>query len=80
MNYGDYNNPAYDSLLDQADHENDIAKRAALLARAEALMLEDAPFVPIYFYVSKNLLNPKITGFGPNIADRHRIRWMCVKS
>jgi oligopeptide transport system substrate-binding protein len=80
MNYGDYNNPAYDSLLDQADHENDIAKRAAFLARAEALMLDDAPFVPIYFYVSKNLLNPKITGFGPNIADRHRIRWMCVKS
>ncbi len=78
MNYGDYNNPAYDAFLDQADNEPDAAPRAAILARAEALMLGDAPIVPIYFWVNKNLVRPEVTGFGDSIMDNHRARWMCV--
>ncbi|MDB5441358.1 MAG: hypothetical protein JWM33_3785, partial [Caulobacteraceae bacterium] len=31
----------------------------------------------IYFYISKNLVRPNVTGFSTNITDRHRKRWMC---
>ena len=79
MNYGDYNSPEFDRLLDQGDHEPDAARRAAILARAESVMLADAPIAPVYFYINKNLVNPRITGFADNITDKHRIRWMCVK-
>ena len=79
QNYGDYVNPAYDALLTQADNEPDAAKRAAILARAEALMLSDAPVAPYYFAVNTNLVNPRITGFTDNIVDQHRSRYLCVK-
>ena len=79
QNYGDYKNPAYDALLAKADNEPDAAVRANYLAEAEALMLEDAPVAPIYFYVNKNLVNPKITGWVDNIVDHHRTRYLCVK-
>jgi oligopeptide transport system substrate-binding protein len=79
QNYGDYANPAYDALLTQADNTADPKARAAILARAETMMLADAPVVPVYFYINKNLVNPKVTGFVDNIVDQHRSRWLCVK-
>jgi oligopeptide transport system substrate-binding protein len=78
QNYGDYNNPAYDALLVKADNEPDAKVRAGYLAQAEQIMLDDAPVAPIYFYVNKNLVSPKITGFVDNIVDQHRARYWCV--
>ncbi len=79
QNYGGYANPAFDALVAQADNEPDIHKRAAILARAESLMLADAPVAPFYFAVSTNLVNPRITGFVDNIVDQHKERYLCVK-
>ena len=77
QNYGDYNNPAFDRLLALADHEPDAQIRAGYLRQAEAIMLRDAPIVPISFSVNKNLVNPRITGWRDNIVDHHRSRWLC---
>jgi oligopeptide transport system substrate-binding protein len=79
QNYGDYRNRAYDALLAQADEEPDGAKRAAILARAEATMLADAPVAPFYFAVNTNLVSPRLTGFVDNITDQHRSRYLCAK-
>lgn len=79
QNYGDYSNPAYDALLDKADHEPDVAKRAAYLARAERVMLADSPVTPTVFAVNTDLVNPRITGWVDNIIDQHRTRYLCVK-
>jgi oligopeptide transport system substrate-binding protein len=79
QNYGDYANPAYDALLDQADHERDGDKRAEILSRAEQIMLDDAPVAPLYFTVSRNMVSPRVTGWVDNLADIHRARWLCVK-
>jgi len=79
QNYGDYNNPAFDALLAKADNETDIKRRAGDLAKAEQTMLNDATVAPIYFYVNKNLVNPRITGWVDNIVDVHRARLLCVK-
>ena len=79
QNYGDYKNPAYDALLGAADNEPDGARRAALLARAEQLMLDDEGTAPIYFVVNRNLVSPKVTGWVDNSSNFHRARWLCVK-
>lgn len=79
QNYGDYRNPAYDALLAQSDQEADAGKRAALLARAEQVMLDDEAMAPIYFVVNRNIVNPKITGWVANSENFHRARWLCVK-
>ncbi|HEY8615600.1 peptide ABC transporter substrate-binding protein [Phenylobacterium sp.] len=79
QNYGDYKNPAYDALLAQADEEPDLAKRAALLSRAEQLMLAEEGTAPLFFQVTRALVNPRVTGFVDNALNFHRARWMCVK-
>lgn len=78
QNYGDYKSPAYDALLARADNEPDAARRAGFLAEAEALMLRDAPVTPVFFYVNKNLVSPRVTGWVDNIIDHHRARYLCV--
>ena len=79
QNYGDYNNPAVDALLNAADHEPDVARRATDLRRVEAIVLADAAVTPIYFYVSKNLVNPNITGWRDNIVNWHRVLYLCPR-
>lgn len=79
QNYGDYANPQYDALLNKADHERDARLRAAYLARAETIMLRDAPVVPLVFAVNKNLVNPRVTGWVDNIVDWHRARYLCFR-
>ncbi len=79
QNYGDYNNPAYDALLAKADHEPDAGRRAAYLSNAEAMMLADAPVAPIYYYITKNLVDPRVTGWVDNAVDIHRARYLCFR-
>lgn len=66
-----YNNPKYDALLDEAAVEPDFQRRRQLLEEAEIILLEDQPILPIYFYVSKKMVSPRIEGFEPNIMDHH---------
>jgi oligopeptide transport system substrate-binding protein len=79
QNYGDYANPAYDALLAAADREPDAGRRAAILARAEQVMLNDEAVAPVYFGVSRSLVNPRVSGWVGNIENRHRARWLCVR-
>ena len=79
QNYGDYESPAYDALIQAADHEPDEARRADLLARAETIMLADAPVAPLYFTVSRNLVSPRLSGWVDNPIDAHRARYLCVR-
>ena len=79
QNYGDYRNPAYDGLLAAAAQEPDAGRRAAILGRAEQMILDDEAVAPVLFGVSRNLVNPRVTGWVDNLADKHRARWLCVK-
>ncbi len=77
QNYGDYKNPAYDALLNKADNQPDAARRAADLAAAEQMMLDDADVAPILGAVNLNLVNPLISGWADNDVDVHPIRLLC---
>ena len=69
INLTHYHNPAYDDLVNRAAAEVDTAKRRALLEQAERLMLNDQPLIPIYYYVSKHLVKPRVTGWYGNIMN-----------
>ena len=77
QNYSDYANPAFDALLNKADQEADPIKRGVYLSQAEHMALEDATIAPIFHYVSKNLVSPKVTGWVDNLADWHRTQYLC---
>jgi oligopeptide transport system substrate-binding protein len=79
QNYGDYRNPAYDALLARADQEPDLAARARLLSQAEQIMLTEEGTAPLFYQVTRALVNPRITGWADNALNFHRARWLCVK-
>ncbi|MAT72244.1 MAG: peptide-binding protein [Planctomycetaceae bacterium] len=61
----------YDQLIRDAAAETDPTARLAMFHEAEEQLMEELPIIPIYFYVSKNLLKPHVRGFYNNIQDYH---------
>jgi ABC-type transport system substrate-binding protein len=57
-----YVNPEYDALCRAADVEQDPERRKQLYAQAEELVVNDAPFIPIFFQRDAELINPKVKG------------------
>ena len=45
--------------------------RKAYLEEAEALVLDEHPVMPIYFFVNKNLVSPRIRGWQDNPLNLH---------
>jgi len=72
LNSPGYENPEYDALLRQAAAEADLAQRAEYLQRAETILLEDLPILPLYSYVTARMVKPWVGGYTPNIMDHHR--------
>lgn len=78
MNPSGYANARYDSLLAAAAREADLAQRAVLLRQAEAVALADQPVAPLYWFVGRRLVSPKLTGWSPNARGIHLSRFMSV--
>lgn len=69
-----YNNPVYDDLLERAAQERIDARRRNLMAEAERLLLADQVILPVFVYVSKRLVHPRLKGWENNVMDRHLTR------
>jgi peptide/nickel transport system substrate-binding protein len=48
-NYGDYNNPAVNAMIDQAYATEDPARRNSLWGQIDRKIMEDAPWVPLIY-------------------------------
>jgi oligopeptide transport system substrate-binding protein len=70
-NHTGWSNADYDSLLFAAARTADPAARARLLQRAETLLLDAAPIIPLYFNPHVFLLQPSVHGWYPNVLDHH---------
>lgn len=73
-----FSSPKVDDLLRQARIELDTDKRMSLLSAAERAAIEAVPVIPIYFYVSKHLVNPRVKGWRDNVLDIHLSRQLSV--
>jgi oligopeptide transport system substrate-binding protein len=60
QNFGRWRSADYSRLLESAATEADPAKRRDTMQQAESLMLDDYPLLPVYFYVSRRLVQPRI--------------------
>jgi oligopeptide transport system substrate-binding protein len=78
MNYGQYSNEEYDRLMAESDMATDEEARNELMREAETLMLTELPLIPIYHYVDKNLVSPKVQGWVDNPKNQHRTRWLSL--
>jgi len=78
LNYGKYSNPEFDKLMEAADVEKDAVKRANMMKQAEAIVLKENGFMPMWFLTNRNLVSPRVTGWVDNAVDIHRARYLCT--
>ena len=71
-----YSNSMYDALLDEVAAERIPSRRRRLMFETERLLLTEMPFVPLYTYVTKRMVNPRLQGWQSNVMDHHYTKHM----
>jgi oligopeptide transport system substrate-binding protein len=66
-----YSNSLYDALLDEVAAERIPSRRRRLMFETERLLLADIPLIPLYTYVTKRMVNPRLKGWQSNVMDHH---------
>jgi len=66
-----WSNAEYDRLIREAGRTADLQKRLEVFQQAEAILLDELPIIPIYFYTRVYALHPSVQGWHPTILDNH---------
>ncbi|MCI0652392.1 MAG: peptide ABC transporter substrate-binding protein [Planctomycetes bacterium] len=66
-----WGNPRYDRLIAEARKLFDPAERMKVLHDAERILMDELPIIPIYSYVTSDVVAPRLGGFHWNILDEH---------
>jgi oligopeptide transport system substrate-binding protein len=70
-NMSRFSSELFDRRMDDAAQQTDMKKRRLYLEEAERVLLSEHPVIPLYFFVSKHLVNPRVQGWGDNVLDYH---------
>ena len=70
-NFTGWSNADFDGDLFSALRTADPAARGALYAKAERLLLAEAPIIPLYHYTHVFLIRPSVHGWNPTLLDHH---------
>jgi oligopeptide transport system substrate-binding protein len=71
MEQSGWSNPKYDEYMAAAAAEIDPATRFADLQKAEAVLMSEVPFIPLYEYTTTILIRPVVRGYANNLLDLH---------
>ena len=74
-----WKNMEYDSLVQKANTINNQAERYELLYKAEEILIENMPVIPLYTYVRAYQLSPDVKGFSPHILDHHHPKFIYLE-
>lgn len=70
-NRSGWSHARYDALIHGAAFELNAAKRFAMLAEAERILLDESPVIPIYHYATNELVKPWVKGIHSTPLDVH---------
>jgi oligopeptide transport system substrate-binding protein len=45
-----------------------------MLEQAERILMDEMPIIPVFYYVSRNLVKPYVRGWYNNLQDSHHLR------
>ncbi|MBI4126488.1 MAG: peptide ABC transporter substrate-binding protein [Deltaproteobacteria bacterium] len=75
QNYTRWKNPAFDELVAQSARKLDPATRLATLKKAEEILLQELPAIPLFHYGRPQMIDPRVKGFYPNAMNQHAIKF-----
>ena len=73
-----WGNPRYDQLIADAAREIDPKRRVRILHNAEAILMDELPIIPLYYFVATNMVRPYVHGFYGNVLDDHPLKWISI--
>lgn len=76
QNWSGYHSLRFDNLMALAEAETDPGQRLQLLQNAEKQLLDDVPMIPLYYYVSRHLVDQRVNGYTANTLDIHLSRYL----
>lgn len=74
-----YSNPEVDAILDQARTEADPTRRLALYDQAEEMIVNDAPWIPLFHGASHNIVKPYVKGWLETPLVVPRLRFVSIE-
>ena len=69
----------YDALVEKANTINNQSERYDLLYKAEEILIENMPIIPLYTYVRAYQLSSDVKGFSPHILDHHHPKFIYLE-
>ena len=72
-------NSRYDDLIARSRTAGTAPARKELLQQAEAILLDEAPVAPIFFYARVYLKQTSVRGWYPNVLDRHMPKFIYLE-
>jgi oligopeptide transport system substrate-binding protein len=75
-----FSNAEYDRMVKEAARLGDQAKRYELFQKAEAILMDEMPILPIYFYTRVFLIHPSVRGWNPTILDHHPYKYVWLEA
>jgi oligopeptide transport system substrate-binding protein len=60
-----YKNPSFDAVVERARTEQDVTRRMQMYQEAEAILLNDLPWIPLFFGRDHFVVKPYVKGFEP---------------
>ena len=74
-----YANDIYDDIiLNLAPKAKTREERYELFYKAESMMMDEMPIIPIYTYTSKHLIHPSVEGIYPNLMDSLNLKYVIL--
>jgi len=70
-NHGRWSHAEYDRLIALAQVEPEEKRRFELFHRAEEILLDEAAVLPLYFAVTRSMVQPYVKGYYHNVLDIH---------
>ena len=74
-----WENKEYDQLVEKANTINNQSERYEMLYRAEEILIDNMPIIPLYTYVRSYQLSSDVKGFNPHILDHHHPKFIYLE-
>jgi oligopeptide transport system substrate-binding protein len=75
-----WSNAEYDRLLHASLAAKNDEVRHELYQKMDAILVDEVPIIPIYYYTRVRALSPKVKGFYPTLLDNHPYKYIYLEN
>jgi oligopeptide transport system substrate-binding protein len=74
-----WGSPEYDRLLHAALAAKSESERYEIYQKMDAILVDELPVIPIYYYTNPRAVSPKVKGYYPTLLDNHPFKYIWLE-